>query len=144
MEIDTKIKYMLLKTVQDNNILPLTSICNMSCQFCSHKFNPPGLQIYHPGHLNPGLIKELIDYLPAEGPLIIGESATRIIEGEPMSHPHFAEIIKIVRDKYPDKKIKVTTNGSYLKKDMIEFLNNNLPLELNISLNCSGPEERVF
>lgn len=144
MEITSDIKYTLLKTVQENNILPLTSICNMKCIFCSHRNNPPGLQVYRLGHLQPVLIKELMDYLPQEGALIIGESATRIIEGEPMGHPYFCEIIKMIRSKFSDKLVKITTNGSYLTREIIEFLEKYRPFEFNISINCSRPEERVF
>lgn len=90
------------------------------------------------------LIEELLDYLDQKGPVIIGESATKIIEGDPMTHPHFRDIIRLIRDKYLDKIIKITTNGSYLDDDMIRFLENCNPIEVNISLNCSGPEERAF
>jgi len=142
--MDPKVKYMILKMVQNNNILPVTSVCNMSCQFCSHRNNPPGLDVYSMGHLDMSIIEELLDYLPAEGPVIIGESATRIIEGDPITHPDFKKIISKIRHKYPLKQIKITTNGSSLSYEMIDFLETNNPVELNISLNCSGPNERVF
>ena len=142
--MDSKLKYMLLKTVQDKCILPVTSVCNMICQFCSHYNNPPGLDVYSLGHLKLDLIEELLDFLPEDGPVIIGESATRIIEGDPLTHPGFKDIITRIRNRYPLKQIKITTNGSNLVLDMIEFLENNSPVELNISLNCSGPDERVF
>ncbi len=142
--MDSKVKYMILKMVQNNNILPVTSVCNMSCQFCSHRNNPPGLDVYSMGHLDLSLIEELLDYLPAEGPVIIGESATRIIEGDPITHPDFKKIISKIRYKYPLKQIKITTNGSSLNHEMIDFLQTNNPVELNISVNCSGPDERVF
>ncbi|MFW6264764.1 MAG: DUF512 domain-containing protein [Bacillota bacterium] len=142
--MDSKVKYLLLKTVQNDNILPVTSVCNMSCVFCSHRNNPSGLDVYGLGHLSLELIEELIDYLPEEGSVIIGESASRIIEGDPMTHPEFKKVIKILREKYPLKKIVITTNGSYLDEEYISFLEDMMPLELNISLNCSNPEERVF
>ncbi|MEJ6950777.1 DUF512 domain-containing protein [Natronospora cellulosivora (SeqCode)] len=142
--MDSKEKYLLLKTVQNDNILPLTSVCNMSCLFCSHRNNPKGLDVYSFGHLSLELIEELIEYLPEEGPVIIGESASRIIEGDPMTHPQFNLIIKLIRDQFPRKKIVITSNGSYLSTKMISFLEAMMPLELNISLNCSNPEERVF
>ncbi len=142
--MDPKIKYMILKMVQNNNILPVTSVCNMACQFCSHRNNPSGLDVYSLGHLDLSVIEELLNYLPPEGPVIIGESATRMIEGDPITHPNFKKIINKIRYKYPVKQIKITTNGSNLNHEMIEFLQTNNPVELNISLNCSDPNERVF
>ncbi len=123
--MDTKVKYMLLKIVQNNNILPVTSVCNMACKFCSHRNNPSDLDIYSLGHLDLSLIEELLDYLPAEGPVIIGESATRIIEGDPITHPDFKKIINRIRYKYPEKQIKITTNGSNLNHQMVDLLQTN-------------------
>ncbi|MFW6034994.1 MAG: DUF512 domain-containing protein [Halothermotrichaceae bacterium] len=142
--MDSKIKYMLLKTVQDKNILPITSVCNMNCQFCSHLFNPPEVEVFSFGHLKIGLIKELLDYVSPDTPIVIGESATKIIEGDPFTHPQFIQILKIIRSRFPEKIIKITTNGSYLTEEIISFLEKIEPVRLNISLNCASPEERVF
>jgi MoaA/NifB/PqqE/SkfB family radical SAM enzyme len=142
--MDEFVKYLLLKTVQDNNILPITSVCNLACQFCSHQQNPRGIQVYRFGHLNLDLIKELIDFLPVEGPVIIGESATRIIEGEPFTHPEFYKILYLIRKKWPEKEIKITSNGTYLTEGTIKFLKGIGKVELNLSLNCSTPDERLF
>ncbi len=138
-------KYLLLKTVQDNNILPLTSVCNMACRFCSHRQNPPEVITYRFGHLDYSLIEELITYLTTGGPVIIGESATKIIEGEPFLHPDFKQIITLLRKSWPGKEIRITTNGSFLSREMVRFLHNDIgKIKLNISLNCASPEERVF
>ena len=142
--MDPKLKYILLKTVQDDGILPITSVCNMACQFCSHRNNPPGLDVYRLGHLGLDLIKELLQYLAPEEPVISGESATRVIGGDPMTHPDFIQIIELLRKTFPRKEIRLTTNGSYLNGEMLNFLAAMKPLELNISLNCSSPAERVF
>lgn len=142
--MESRLKYLLLKTVQDKGILPVTSVCNMACQFCSHRNNPTGLDVYRLGHLDLSLIKELLEYLPVDGPVIIGESATRIIEGDPLAHPQFLKIIEMIRRYFPEKEIKITTHGSYLNSKIINVLQEKMPVELNISLNCSCPEERVF
>ncbi len=139
-----KIKFLLLKTVQDNNILPITSVCGMSCRFCSHRNNPSEVETYSFGHLKLELIKELVDYLPPEGPVIIGESATKIIEGDPFTHPNFKYILELIREKYPTKTIRITTHGSLLTGEEIDLLKRIKPVEINISLNCADPEERVF
>lgn len=141
-KIDDKIKWLLLDTVQKQNILPLTSACNMSCIFCSHKNNPPEIKTYRMGHLSLKLIEEMIEYLSPSIPVTIGESATKIIEGEPFLHPDFKNILKLIRQRWPHKKIKIATNGSFLNKSMVKFLKSMEPIELNLSLNCPSPETR--
>ncbi len=144
MTINSKEKWLILKTVQDKNILPITSICKMSCIFCSHYQNPPDIKTYSYGHLDLDFIRELIEYLPKKGSLIIGESATKIIEGEPLCHPDFKKIIKIIRKKFENKLIKISTNGSLLTTELVKFLKTMQPVKINLSLNCASPEERKF
>lgn len=143
-ELSDRERYILLKTVQNDNILPITSVCNMNCRFCSHYNNPAGLEVYRFGHLDIFLIKELLEFLSPDETLVIGESASKIIEGDPFTHPDILKIICLIRDKFPGKQINITTNGSYLTDRVIKFLKENEPIELNISLNCSDPGERVF
>ncbi|MFW6007213.1 MAG: DUF512 domain-containing protein [Bacillota bacterium] len=141
-KINNKMKWLLLDTVQKQNILPLTSSCNMSCIFCSHKNNPPGINTYRLGPLSLELIKELIEYLSPEDPVTLGESATKIIEGEPFSHPQFKKIIRLIRKKFSNKKIIIATNGSFLSQEIVDFLKEMYPVELNLSLNCATIENR--
>ncbi|MFW6278907.1 MAG: DUF512 domain-containing protein [Bacillota bacterium] len=142
MKIGPKEKYLLLKTVQEKQILPLTSVCSLNCIFCSHKQNPPGINIYRFGHLPTKLVRELIGYLPQKGVVTIGESATKIVEGEPLLHPDFKEIMSFLRRECPEKEIRITTAGSQLDHKLVDFLSQLKPLELNISLNCSTPRKR--
>ena len=140
--MNSKQKYLILKTVQENNILPITSKCNLQCKFCSHFQNPPQLKVESYGHLDLDFIKKMIDFLPQSGGVILGESATKIIEGEPFFHPDIKEILKFLRNKWPDKEIKITTNGSFLRRKLIKFMSKLGNITLNISLNCSNPFER--
>ncbi|MCG8513557.1 MAG: DUF512 domain-containing protein [Halanaerobiales bacterium] len=142
--MDSRLKYMLLKTVQDDQILPITSVCNLHCIFCSHHHNPPELEVYELGHLPLALISELMDYLPKQGAIVIGESATRIVEGDPLAHPDFSVIITMLRQRFPTKLIKITTNGSFFDEANLKMLAESRPLELNLSLNCASPAERAF
>lgn len=134
----------LFKTVKEDNILPVTSICKLSCIFCSHKNNPPEVETYSFGHLDFELIKTMIEFLNPERPVFIGESASKIIEGEPFVHPKIYQILKYLRQRWPEIEIKITTSGSFLALKQVEFLKKLKPLELNISLNAPAPEERVF
>ena len=142
--MNSKQKYLILKTVQENNILPVTSKCNLHCKFCSHFQNPPELKVESYGHLNFNFIKKMIDFLPKEGPVILGESATKIIEGEPFYHPEISEILKILRNRWSEKEIRITTNGSFLSKKIIRLIDELGNITLNISLNCANPAERKY
>ncbi len=140
--INDEEKFLLLKTVQEKQVLPLTSACGLDCLFCSHKQNPPGVKTYTFGHLDLTLIKELIDYLPQQGAVTIGESATRIIEGEPLLHPHFRKVIDYIRKKFPEKEIIMTTSGNQLDYQMVQFLKKQKKIEINLSLNFCDISQR--
>ncbi|SIQ86068.1 radical SAM protein [Halanaerobium kushneri] len=134
----------LYKTVKEDNILPITSICKLNCIFCSHKNNPPQVETYSFGHLDKALIKNMIEFLNPEKPVFIGESASKIIEGEPFVYPEIYQILEYLRQRWPEIEIKITTSASFLELERLEYLKNLEPLELNISLNGPAPEERVF
>lgn len=134
----------LLYHAQKEGILPITSRCNMGCIFCSNAYNPPGCEIFNIPPRSPEEIEDTILWLGASrGPVVIGESVTRINEGEPLTHPEFAEILKLVRKYYPHKPIKVTTNCSLLDRELIALLSD-LEVELLVSLNTVGHRERVM
>lgn len=128
-------KQLLLKTTQFNNILPVTSLCNTQCIFCSHKQNPNNINVYSLGHLPMDLIDILIPFLDKNMKIIIGESATRLVEGEPFCHPKFKEILFKVRNEYPQTTISITTNGNLLNKSWFKFLQEIQPVEINYSIN---------
>lgn len=109
--MDGKTLALLYKTVQDNNILPITTICNVRCAFCSHHQNPPEVQAIAIPHLDFDLILDLLDYLDGSRKIIIGESTSLIMEGEPFTHPAFFETLEAIRHKFPQTPIQVTTNG---------------------------------
>lgn len=137
-------KEILFTTVKEDNILPITSICKLNCIFCSHKNNPSEVETYSFGHLEFDLIKNMIEFLNPEQPVFIGESASKIIEGEPFVHPKIYQILEFLRLRWPEIEIKITTSGSFLDLNKIELLKSLEPLKLNISLNGPAPEERVF
>lgn len=134
----------LFKTVKEDNILPITSICKLNCIFCSHKNNPSQIETYSFGHLELELIKRMVEFLDQSRPVIIGESASKIIEGEPFAHPDIIEILDYLRSRWPEIEIKITTSASFIKPNYLHKLEELYPLELNISLNAPAPEERVF
>lgn len=129
-------------SIHYHNILPLTSVCNMKCVFCSHQFNPPQLEIYSLPPRSLEEIGDLIDFLDDEKKIVIGESVTRIIEGEPFAHPNILKILGLIRERYPKTPLQITTNGSFLEEKMVQALKSLLPLEFNFSLNSATVEGR--
>jgi len=129
----------MLASIHYYNILPLTSNCNMNCLFCSHRQNPPGLQVYRIPPQRLADIAQLLIYLDPARKIVIGESATRIIEGEPFLHPEIIPILQLVRQRFPRTPIELTTNGSFLTETVVQTLKTLMPLELNVSLNSANP-----
>ena len=131
-------KDMILHTVQCHNILPITSACNTACIFCSHKYNPLDLDVYKLPPLSLDDIRDMVTFLNKGKKIIIGESATRIIEGEPFVRKDILEILDIIRGDFKDEIIEITTNGTGLSEDIVKSLKQYEPLELNVSLNSSS------
>lgn len=134
----------LLYQAEKDGVLPITSECNMACTFCSNYYNPPSCEIRSIGRRSLEEIRDTISWLQASsGPVVIGESVTRINEGEPLTHPDFVRILRVVRDAYPDRPIRVTTNGALLTGDLIDQLAR-LDVELIVSLNTVGKRREVM
>lgn len=133
----------ILFTVSRHNVLPLTSGCNFDCAFCSHKQNPPGLEVFTLPNLSAEDYRELIDYLDPGRKIVIGESSTRIIEGEPLCRKDALSILGMVRERFPYTPITITTNGSLLDREKVEKLRELMPVEVNLSINYITPDVRA-
>lgn len=134
----------MLYHAQMEGVLPLTSQCNMGCIFCSNAYNPETCEVFSIPPRPLSDIEATILWLTgSRGPIVIGESITRINEGEPLTHPEFAAILELLREHYPDRIIRVTTNASLLTHDLIKRLSD-LDVELMVSLNTVGHRERIM
>ncbi len=131
-----------LYAARECNVLTLTSRCNVHCLFCSHRQNPPGLLTYTLPPLSLEDVKAQVDLLSPHHKIIVGESATRICEGEPFTHERIRDILSWVRDKHPRTPLQITTNGILLQEADGLFLASLQPLELIISLNSGDPAQR--
>lgn len=135
--MDGYAKYLLLNGASRFNVLLVTTVCDAACLFCSHAGNPHAVSTYDFGHVAFDDIIEAAGYLDSNRAIIIGESATRINEGEPFCHPEILSILAMVRERFPNTLIKITTNGSRLDEATIISLAGLRPIELNISLNSA-------
>lgn len=134
--------YLVYESAHRGNILPLTSVCNVSCVFCSHQQNPPDIQTYKTGHRNLQQIEDTLQFITAEKKIVIGESVTKVIEGEPFTHPMIKEILSVIRNRYPHTDIQITTNGTLIDSKMAKFLAELGRVEINLSLNSADPAVR--
>ncbi|MEW6244615.1 MAG: radical SAM protein [Bacillota bacterium] len=132
----------LLIDAARRGVMPVTSVCNMGCVFCSHRYNPEGVQVARVGHRPLGEILEDVRYLPRRGRIVLGESATRVIEGELFTHPDALSIIRGISRARPGQEISVTTNGSCLNAGLVEELAAIPGLEMTVSLNSANSENR--
>jgi sulfatase maturation enzyme AslB (radical SAM superfamily) len=133
-----EIRQLIVNSASEGNILPITSRCDSRCIFCSHHNNPPGINVISIGVRPLEEIAETIACLSPDQVITIGESASTILEGEPFTHPEFREIIIEVRRHFPVTPVEITTNGRYLTRDMIDFLEIMGNISLCISLNSSS------
>lgn len=140
--MDAKVIQLIYHTVQTSNILPITSVCNVRCEFCSHRQNPKGINAVKVPPLSLEIIENLLQFLDKDRKIVIGESASLIMEGEPFTHPQFFSVLGLIRKKFPQTLIQLTTNGSYLDYSTVVKLKEYEPLEINLSLNAGSEEMR--
>lgn len=133
---------LLLETASKDNILVLTTNCSTSCVFCSHLQNPAEVDAYYVDKLTREQVDTLIEFLDASKKIIIGESATRICEGEPFLHEDILEILLSIRLKYGSTPIQITTSGIHLTGAVMSELRRIGNIELNVSLNSCSAEGR--
>lgn len=133
-----------LKRLIERGILPLTSCCNVACLFCSHRYNPPGIETRRIPPLELGTIEEVFDQIKwsALNRLVIGESVTTTVEGEPLTHPHFVSVMRSLRTRAAHLFIRVTTNGTLLTETLLRELKSLGLIELTISLNAVSQPAR--
>jgi sulfatase maturation enzyme AslB (radical SAM superfamily) len=109
---------------QESNILNTESIerltlittkgCNLECDYCFEKHYPEQKMD----------INIALDRIEKYQPEVI-----KFFGGEPLIHRGF---LRTIMDKYPDKRYEMTTNGTYLKKLELQYLN--MFESINVSL----------
>jgi len=136
------IESLIYHSAQRANILPITSVCNVRCVFCSHRQNPPGVKSYRIPPLSIQQVRQAIEFMDATKPVVIGESVTKIMEGEPLTHPELLAIMAEIRKLMPKTPIQLTTNGNLLTSQMAERLRDFAPITVNLSLNSCSEDTR--
>jgi len=123
-------------------VLPVTSSCDVRCVFCSNRQNPPGVRTYQ---LPPTTAEEAaraLDLMDDPPRIVVGESVTRIDEGEPFTHPRLLDLLALARERFPRAVLQVTTNGSHLTRERVRALASLAPVEVILSLNSALEDNR--
>ncbi len=133
---------MLVESVLHHAVLPLTSTCNVACVFCSNRQNPPGVKTYD---IPPRALDDVLQHislLRSHQKVVIGESATRINEGEPYTYPHLNLVLSKIREKMPAARIALTTNGTLVSAADVELLRELGDVHVTLSLNSVSADVR--
>lgn len=135
---------LVLESAARANILPVISTCNVRCKFCSHEQNPPGAEALKMPAISMDLAEKALSLMDPGKPVVIGESVTRLMEGEPFVHPRIRDILALIRKRLPGSEIRLTTNGNMLGRDMVEFLASLGGVVICLSLNSSDISVRRY
>lgn len=138
------LKELILESAARSNILPIISTCNVQCRFCSNRQNPPQAETLSMPPVSLELVDEALSLMDPGKPVVIGESVTRLTEGEPFIHPEVRDILEKVRKKLPGAPVRLTTNGSMLDREMVSFLAGLGGVTVCLSLNSSNAEVRRY
>jgi len=126
--------------------LPVSSVCNARCIFCSNEMNP--FPIHRLGFRPLDDVKQGIALLDPQGEQIrLGDSLPgRISEGEALLHPDLLAILRLVRERAPQSTIQISTNGSLLTAQLVEQLVPFLPMTFTISYHSHNAHnwQRIF
>lgn len=108
--------------------LNLTDMCNAHCVFCGYFGTRPAGETVR--------LEDLarLDWLRFARLLMLHGGY-----GEPLMHPRFAEVVGLLRERFPALDIGVPTNGACLQGDKLVAALEHLNL-LRVSLNAATPE----
>ncbi len=121
-------------TRNDNNIIQIrpTTICNMSCTFCSTDGGPNGKYDKTQFTLD---LNYLLDYLKELSIYFNQELIAHIDSvGEPTTYPKLLELVKGIKEIKNFKEITLVTNGTLLTKEKIDLLEKTGLNKINLSI----------
>ena len=128
-------------TCQDSlygNIGSVSGYCNADCVFCYEKGNPiPFVRDF----ISLEEVKTRIKYYSVKKKKGL-PSPTRVFL-EPFCHPHYLEILKLIRESDALSVFRILTNGGLLTEDVIAHLCRLQPVLLCVSLNSADPSIRA-
>ena len=124
-----------------DNQLPLSSICDAHCFFCSNEMNP--FEILREKFRPIEDVKKGLTLLnPNTHSIAIGDALPgRISEGEALLHPKIFEILGLIRNfASPNIVFHVTTNATRLTEEFLQKLTPYKPIKFTISYQSNNEE----
>lgn len=121
-------------------ILQLTQNCNLKCRYCIFAGETNLSRSHNPKNMTWDIAKKSIDFFK-ENSKFSDEVEIGLYGGEPfLSFDLIKRCVTYINEMLFDKTIhyKVTTNGTVMNKEILDFLKNN-NIELTISID--GPED---
>ena len=109
--------------------IEITNKCNLNCSFCSKGIHPKREMTCQEFE---NVLLKIKDYT---------ESIYLHIKGEPLLHSQFDDILSVC-DKY-DMKVKITTNGTLLNKNLNILLKHRIS-QINVSLHSENNMKDYF
>lgn len=132
---------------QPQTQLSISAVCNARCLFCSNRMNPFPIRENVFRDIEDVKLQLSLGSANYDGAIHMSDSLPgRISEGEAFLHPHFFEILTLVREKFLTNRLHFTTNASLLDEPFVQKLEPFRPVELNISLHSTQPKlwARIF
>lgn len=105
----------------------LTDQCNLHCHYCHTEASKAGRSLPLP------LVERILDQACDMGRPTIG-----LTGGEPFCHPHWAEVLRLCRDR--QLKCKIATNGTLLDRAAISTLTQHDVSSIQVSLDTVAPD----
>jgi len=139
MEV-SKYMYETIAAKAMGNHLPVSSVCDAHCFFCSNEMNP--FEILREKFRTMEDTKKGIALLDSNASeIVIGDALPgRISEGEALLHPEIFKILRLIRNKCPRATIQVTTNATRLTEEYLLKLKEFLPIKFTISYQSNSKE----
>lgn len=100
--------------------IEITNKCNLNCSFCSIDNNVKREMRIEEFELILKRINHYSNYVYLH------------VKGEPLIHSRFKEILNLCK-KY-NKQVNITTNGTLLKKTVVDIVNSKIVRQINISM----------
>lgn len=128
----------VLNSQLEQLILEVTQDCNMRCDYCvysgKYHFRRKHQPLYMPRDIALKGIKYFFDRASTQDPPHVG-----FYGGEPLLNaPLILECIDFAREQNPRTQFDITTNGTLLSLDLVEFL---CGAGVNLRISLDGPEE---
>lgn len=114
------------------------NVCNFRCNFCAPQNRKNDVNFYR-GLMPIELYKKIIDDI-AEMPQRL-KILRLYTMGEPLLHPHFAEMVSYAKEKGVSEYIETVTNGSMLNKELNRKLAHSGIDRIRISIEALSAEE---